>query len=138
MIARLITPVVDGWHRARASVTAGGLLAAGGSDDSKLASAVVEHAWRHCPALLNGTRGPRPRHEVAAVFALALAINRAALGERAQPRMRAALDAALGRRGLYRERSAQWTEPLEVELLAFARAVHNKPDSAVEEPHGGP
>jgi hypothetical protein len=110
------------------------LLSAAGSPDSKLASALVEHAWRHHAVSLNGRRGRRPRHEVVAVFALALAVNRGAFGEGAKPRIRSALDGAIGRRGLYRERSRQWVEPLDRELLDFARAVNDKPGETRDEP----
>lgn len=133
---RLIALVIDSWSRARASVAAETLLKRAGSagDASRLGNAAVAYAWRRHSAYLSGARGERPPHEVAAVFALALACRHGALGQRATPTLRAAVDAGIGKRGLYRERSRQWTQPTQAELLAYAQRVNDDPDAAIAEP----
>lgn len=130
---RIVSAIRDGWCRARAVVVIGTLLdRAEAGNDSRLARAVIDRAWRAYPARLNGNNGQRPRHEVTALFALALAAHRDSVGERVTPALRQALDAGLGKRGLYQQQRHEWTQPHEADLVAFARAVLRKKGSITE------
>ncbi|GEM_PF-4214201 len=139
----LIRTIRNSWRHSRAVVTAANLLDHAGlaGDSTRIAEAVMGHAWQAYAPRLDGRFGVRPRHEVLALFALALAVSRGVLGERATPAAREALVVGIGKHGLYNGRSREWHAPGEVELLAFARAVLDDPANAVLEPplwgHGG-
>lgn len=133
---RLIAVIRDSWRRARASVVAETLLKNAGHAGTagRTANAAVAYAWRHHPERLSGRSGARPGHEVIAVFALALASQQRALGEWATPALRDALDAAIGKRGLYRERIRAAAGTSEGELWAYARRVNAKPEATIPPP----
>jgi hypothetical protein len=132
----IIRTIRNSWRHSRAVVTASNLLDHAGlaGDSTRIAEAAVTHAWQAYAPRLDGRFGIRPRHEVLALFALALAVKRGIMGEKARPAVREALVAGLGKRGLYTVRSREWQAAGEIELVAFARAVLDDPANAVLEP----